>query len=672
MIDIRRPLSCDEIMARLTTMFSNNNDRTGVFLQSTYDLVKNIYEKQPDFVSTRYKVKTSGEEAPLTMPFLQYRLNMAGIMAENMNANATIILSALLGPAIKLKWLYRSSIKTQSGVRAYECVAPNLQPVSNVGNDVVKKCDEIDLLLFNQAIEDDFDNLCKKMRKKNHPQIAYVKQAYKVAAAAHNGTYRQSGEPYIIHPLMVADILAYVGAESEIIAAALLHDVLEDTDVSQSTIEGISPQIARYVQAVTSVEKDYEEYKRRKEALGETYDEQEKEDLDRETVNKLIKCATEDESMIFAFYIKAADRLHNLRTIDGMPVDKMRDKLNETKEFYLPIFRKFGLHDFADAIDDQIWRVSNIGNSLYTEVSDAYDHILNMNSENMKKTQRLLENVTEDGIQKCCDEFSVQSFSAVVTKQNYYPYQVFKKVQHIPASKKAKSISKKNTPMCYFDVVVDADNLNDLMLYAKLFVKAFNMSVQDECLELDDKCVITGFAIEPVNIRQPEKKRFKLVIEDAYYTKYDIYIYNQENYCIYCNGSEKGINIPVTEKTAADEFDKIDGTIKVYCPDNAPMELPKGATALDFAFRVHREIGMYALKAGINGSTPSEKQLYAILTDGDKVEIEYDSEQRDGYGGKSCVGAHVKIEWLNHVKTDKARKAITQWLHNKYEANANM
>ena len=91
---------------------------------------------------------------------------------------------------------------------------------------------------------------------------------------------------------------------------------------------------------------------------------------------------------------------------------------------------------------------------------------------------------------------------------------------------------------------------------------------------------------------------------------------------------------------------------------------------MDFAFRIHIEIGMYALKASINGSTASEKQLYAILTEGDKVEIEYDSEKAENFGGKKCEGAYAKIEWLNHVKTNQARRIITRWLHEKYECGA--
>lgn len=669
MVDIRNPLSCDEAMAKLIAIFSKNRDPSGRFLQSVYDLIKSVYERQPDFVCMRYVNKLpGGKKVPLTMPFLQYRLNMAGIMAENLNANADIVLSALLGPALKLKLLYRSNIRTPEGEQAYERVSARLQDVSNIGSDAVKKCDEIDLLLFDMAIENEFNNLCKKLHKKRRPQIAYIKQAYKIAESAHSGVYRQSGEPYIIHPIMVADILADAGAESDIISAALLHDVLEDSDVTVSVIDAINPQISRYVQAVTSVEKEYEEYKLQKGALGEDYDEQSKEDLDRQSINKLIRMATEDESMIFAFYIKAADRLHNLRTIDGMPVDKIRSKLNETEEFYLPLFRRFGLHDFVDAIEDQIWRVSNLRTCLYEEVGSIYRRILSTNEKNIEATQSLLDGIVNREIQRYCEGLYVQAYTAEITMKHYYPYQVFRQVKQLPVDQRAKSISKKTTPACYFNIVVDATGLNDLILYSKIFVKAFNQKSTDECLSPEERCVITDFAIEPINPRQPERKRFMLTVEDAFYTKCVIYIYNQEDYFIYSNGSEKGIYIP--EKLDQDDLDEMEGTIKVYCPDNAQIELPKGSTALDFAFRIHIELGMYALKASINGSTPSEKQLYAILTEDDKVEIEYDAEMAENYGGKKYEGAHVKIDWLNHVKTNQARRLITRWLRERYECGA--
>ena len=117
MVDIRNPLGCDEAMARLKAVYSQNRDPSGVFLQSAYDLIKSVYEKQADFISTRYKVKSAdGSKTPLTMPFLQYRLNIACIMAENLRANADIVLSALMGPAIKLRFIYRSEIGSALGV----------------------------------------------------------------------------------------------------------------------------------------------------------------------------------------------------------------------------------------------------------------------------------------------------------------------------------------------------------------------------------------------------------------------------------------------------------------------------------------------------------------------------------------------------------------------------
>lgn len=663
MVDIRNPLGCDEAMARLKAVYSKNRDPSGVFLQSAYDLIKSVYEKQADFISTRYKVKSAdGSKTPLTMPFLQYRLNIACIMAENLRANADIVLSALMGPAIKLRFIYRSEIGSALGVQALDRVAGRLQSISNTSNDAVKKCDEIDLMLFDMAIENVYNDLHKKLHRNRRPQLAYIKQAYKLASAAHRGVYRQSGEPYIIHPLMVADILVDAEAESEIIAAALLHDVLEDSDNTREDIEAISPQIYRYVNAVTSVEKEYEEYKRQKEELGEDYDEQEKEDLDRETVNKLIQCATEDESMIYALYIKAADRLHNLSTIDGMPVDKIRAKLNETEEYYLPVFRAFGLNGFVEAIEDQMWRVSNLGNGCYEAVSEAYDSILDMNSANIKSTQSFLEEIVNTDISKYCKAFSVQSFLASVSTVYYYPYQVYRRVNRASPEQKIKSISKQSTPACFFNIIVEERNSNDLIMFSKLFVKAFNDGAQE------NGRVITDYALEPVSHQCPEKKRLKLVIEDTYYTTYVIYIYNQEDYFVYSNGSSKGIYLP--EREDADALAELEGAIDVYCPDNAVVRLPKGSTALDFAFRIHIEIGMYALKASINGSTASEKQLYAILTEGDKVEIEYDSEKAENFGGKKCEGAYAKIEWLNHVKTNQARRIITRWLHEKYECGA--
>ena len=674
MVDIRKPLSCDEAMNKLKAIYADNEYGSSKSFETAYNLVCKTYSRQNNYVYERSTKKMpdnvagTDEEAKhkilVELPFLQYRLNMACLLADNMAAEMDIAIAAIVGPAFKV--FFRNNAKTTEkdfGEIMYKRICARLQGIGSAEETAVvlaEKCYEIDEKLFNLSISEMYTNLLEKLYDSRRPQAAYVKDAYKLATSAHARVYRQSGEPYIVHPLMVARILADADAESEIVAAAILHDVLEDSDYTIDDINAISKHIGQYVDAVTSVDKEYEAYKREKTLLGEHFDEQSKAELDRKTVSKLRSLVAGDESMIFAVYIKAADRIHNLKTIDGMPVDKRRRKLNETEEYYLPIFREFGLNDFVYEIEDQIWRTACIGNDNYETVKDAYSKLLKKNAGSIDNAIKYVNDIANAGVRDNCNLFSLQGFTAKVFTNYLYPYQIYSSIDCPVTSEIAKSVSKKRIPLCSFDVVSDGSNAScDVILFAKLFIKAFN----DQSRILGS--IISDFQVEPINKRNPEKKRVKLTIEDKYSARMIINIYDKTGYYIYRNGSSKGIWIPED----GDAADAVENWIKIKTPKDETIELPKGSTPLDFAFKIHNEIGMYARGASINNSNFSQDLLFAILEDGDKVEIDYDVDLARDYGGRKCEGAFAKIEWLNHVKTNQARHFITRWLHEKYESN---
>lgn len=674
MVDIRKPLSCDEAMNKLKAIYAGNEYGSSKSFETAYNLVCKIYSRQNNYVYERSTKKMpdnvagTDEEAKhkilVELPFLQYRLNMACLLADNMKADMDIAIAAIVGPAFKC--FYRNdaeSTKKEFGDIMYKRICVRLQGMeSAVGTAffLADKCYEIDEMLFDLTVSEMYTNLLGKLYDSRRPQAAYVKNAFKLAATAHAGVHRQSGEPYIVHPLMVARILADADAESEIVAAAILHDVLEDSDYTIDDINAISSQIGRYVDAVTSVDKEYEAYKQEKIKLGEHFDEESKAELDRKTVSKLRSLAAVDESMIFAVYIKAADRIHNLKTIDGMPADKRRKKLSETEEYYLPIFREFGLNDFVYEIEDQVWRTACIGTDNYETVKTAYSKLLKKNTESIRSATKYVNDIANEGVRENCSLFSLQSFNAKISTNYFYPYQIYSLVDCPVRSEMEKSVSKKKIPLCSFDVVSEGSNASwDVILFAKLFIKAFN----DQSKEIGS--IISDFQVEPINKRNPEKKRVKLTIEDKYCARMIINIYDKTGYYIYRNGSSKGIWIPED----GDAADAEENQIKIITPKDKVIELPKGATPLDFAFKIHNEIGMYARGASINNSNFSKDMLFQVLEDGDKVEIDYDVELAKDYGGRKCEGAFAKIEWLNHVKTSQARHFITRWLHEKYESD---
>lgn len=168
------------------------------------------------------------------------------------------------------------------------------------------------------------DKLLEKIQNNCHNiDIDMVKKAYNFAEEAHKEQKRESGEPYIIHPIAVAEILAEMGMDTNTIVAGLLHDVIEDTHYSyEETAELFNPQIANLVDGVTKLTK-----------LGEM-EYKTKEEQQADNVRKMLLAMAKDIRVII---IKLADRLHNMRTLKFMPANKQKNKAKETLDIYAPL-----------------------------------------------------------------------------------------------------------------------------------------------------------------------------------------------------------------------------------------------------------------------------------------------------------------------------------------------
>jgi len=654
MVDIRNPLECEEAIRHLTELYKESKDPIAFVIPVACELIAAPYSAASDFLYES-RTKKEGPFKSWSIPFLQYRLNIACILADNLNAEAELTVASLVGPGINARAFYRNTFEPKIGTPAYERVSSILKPIPNISTDLAGVASKVDELLWNRALEQQYQELLRKARKNKTPQTYYIKQAYALANATHAGVFRQSGEPYLSHPLAVAHILADRGAESELIAAALLHDVIEDAaetpEHSKKSIEKISPQIARFVEAVTSVEREYYAYAKKKDAIGETYTPMDKSDLDRATVNKLLSMSREDESMIQAVYVKAADRYHNLLTIDGMPYDKIRSKLDETEAYYLPVFRAFGINEFIPGIEDQLWRARNP--SAYQTVSMEFRRLLRNNRRNLRETQEMLSGVVSHELERKCDELHVPGFFADLIREEILPCQIYQFVRNDDVDDIRGAINKYRFPLLCFSVIESGHNSStDLKLFASVFIK----TLEDMTENL--KHVITKVWIEPISDLKPDHMRIAIELENDMASRVVIYLYDQDDYYLYKNGSSEGVVTPDRE----DDLEMLAGSIRVHRADDTVIYLPKGSTALDFAFAIHEDVGMYAVKASINDSEPLERLLFCTLNDDDKIVIQHLADRTGGYGTPQ-----IKIEWLNHVVTNSARKRITRWLQDKYE-----
>ena len=241
------------------------------------------------------------------------------------------------------------------------------------------------------------DVLYQAKRKNRNIDTYKIKKAYSYAENKHKNQYRKSGEPYIIHPLHVAYTLAKLGLDTQTICAALLHDVVEDTDACYGDIEKkFGTEIAQIVEGVTKIT---ELFKSVEEKQAENY-------------NKMFGAMEKDIRIII---LKLADRLHNINTLEHLKRDRQIAISKETIELYAPIAYKLGMYELKTQLEDGAFKY------LYP---DDYKNIIIELEEKKKQKQELLEKTKE----KIKQELKRQRITAIVKIETKHLYNIYKKI----------------------------------------------------------------------------------------------------------------------------------------------------------------------------------------------------------------------------------------------------
>lgn len=510
-------------------------------------------------------------------------------------------------------------------------------------NDEITRDECISYYIMMRVCDKMFNRLMKTMNKNRVPNTIVVSKAYNMAKDAHNWVRRKSGEPYIVHPIKVAGILAQVGVESPVIAAALLHDVVEDTDYTLDDIaKECGVKISQYVDAVTSVHREYAESHRPTEYQCD------KAELDERSFQKLVRTVASNREMIFALYIKAADRIHNLNTIDSMSSIKIHNKNDETQLDYLPLFKVFKLNYFVQRIENLMWRATDI--DRYTKMQAKYDDMISRNRVFLDEFKMILRTHTENEVNSYAQLLGSAGYDVEIHERQLLPYEVYNHIKDAGGdiNNLSKRIDKRFVPVCDIDIIPDPrDTGATLDTFVAGFVKMF-----------ESKIAMTGRTI--IDFYGKSEKAFIFEVEDHYRNVFRCKIMMREDY----DAQKQGVCVSnVAEDLEEEPGSKVD-KINVQLRNGNTIHMPKGSTVIDVAFAIHEEIGYTVKSAIINGHKAT---IYNTLLDGDKIVIEADTCREDGVTQKFVP--HVRISWLNSVVTKRAKKKIIEFLSDKYEGD---
>ena len=482
-----------------------------------------------------------------------------------------------------------------------------------------------------------YDKLIARVRK-YHPSadISMIEKAFDIAYHAHEGQFRKSGEAYIIHPLWVGIILAELELDKETIVAGILHDVVEDTVMTDEEITNVfGAEVALLVDGVTK--------------LGQLSYSADKLEVQAENLRKMFLAMAKDIRVIL---IKLADRLHNMRTLEFMKPHKQVEKARETLDIYAPIAQRLGISKIKTELDDLALR--------YTKPDVFFDLVEQLNA---RKTER------EEFVSHIVDEVSEHMSNANIKAE------IKGRVKHYFSIYKKMVNQDKTVDQIYdlFAVRIIVDSVRDC--YAALgvihemytpipgrFKDYIAMPKQNMYQSLHTTLMSSIGQPFEIQIRTAEMHK------TAEYGIAAHWKYKESN------DGKKSVEAQEEEKlswlrqilewqqdTDNHEFlNLLKGGLDlfaedVYCftPNGDVKNLPNGSTPIDFAYAIHSAVGNKMVGARVNGKIVN---IDYKIQNGDRIEVLTSQNSR----GPSR-------DWLNIVKSTQARNKINQWFKKEFK-----
>ena len=445
-----------------------------------------------------------------------------------------------------------------------------------------------------------------------------IKKAYKKATELHKNQLRKDGTPYISHPVEVALILAKLGFDENVICGALLHDTIEDCGYTPKQMEeDFNETIFKLVDCVSAI--DNSKYVFDSDNIYEDPGFV-KSSAEEQTFKKLISLGKENPC---GFAIKFADRLHNLRTISTFDYSKQLEKVRETEKWVMPIAKALQSEYFYRAIKNECFKIVNQYNGQrFFEHYNAYH---NSNKKNVAQLNSKLNEI-----------FSL-TFKDIKIK-NVREYKVFEDLTRIYKKIDISRISQGQ--------IIKVANYNIYMLYD-------NISKQEALAEflnkIQDK---TKLKVIDAQVGAFTNKTY-FQVEDEFKNKYNFYILSESEYSIVKVGTADGQNLDKIDEENINDLD-VD-LIKVKTRSGEVKYIAKNSTVLDFAFKIHKDIG-FAFKYAIINSGKTKFPPYTKINENDKIEIITDKDV-DGN-----LKNNAQLKWLAYVNSEYAKKVLIKWL----------
>ena len=502
----------------------------------------------------------------------------------------------------------------------------------------------------NRLIESKFEELRLITLKRcaNQEEYEVVLKAFELAKAAHNGVRRRSGGPYIIHPVEVAQIVVQeIGLGYKSIAAALLHDVVEDTDYTVEDIERLfGTKIASLVDGLTKIKSAIGNFT--PDALNQNASLLEISDQ-AENFKRILLTLNDDIRVIL---IKLADRLHNMRTIEHLPDRKKAKILGETKFIFIPLAHKLGLYSIKSEFEN-IW-LQNTLPEQYSLIETMVSQVADIKGVAMDEFIKSVDVILND-----------TGLNFTITKRTKTPYSIWEKMNR-------KSIPFEEIYDLYairivFEPKQDEDEVTQCMRIYTLIAKHFKPK-EGRIRDWVNNPKPNGYEALHCTVMGPGGNWIEIQIRTKRMN--DIAERGVAAHWSYKTGSslegelDKWLgmvrvvleNPNLNAQAIIDQVSEIlNPGIQIFTPKGDIRSVPRGATALDLAYLIHTEIGNKALAAKVNYKLVP---LSYKLRNGDQVEIITAESQTP------------KREWLDFVNTSRARSMIIIAL--KSEAKENL